>query len=905
MKNIIIKKEYFDNIQVAINSINDFFSSNFKSKNFPIINDDYQIEPTIEKIINNLNFVEPSWLDNPEKVNDVVQAINETIENINPVDGVYNTILVSNNKVVIDHINAYMGYKTLQYIADNFQSFGKFINGIYTFEIFTKPSMFNDVIDVFSKPIVPDEISGLDIENKIFDEGTFVNEIMKNEQIKVPDDMSIEEETERMIHRQDMVDVEILVDESVQEAAEVNYFEKSKPVHLKYNTSTGRWMISKQFEKTVNDLISALRKCDTTKDLTNYFMGLDQTYPEKFADTVMPYILSKVFSNPKKFNTDENFYGEYKKYMDSYQSIMERNGGAKHFRYYDLFSTFKSDKDGTIQFIEDFLKLNLVNNEDVAITNHSILTMFNIFDSRIYLDIIYNVTPDSVKKDKYPTEDGFVKEIRARINKNSRKVNVYKDGEQEAIPDEEVVQTSENINEYVSSALKMMGDMSTYDMMYCEHFHTILKDEISTIDDRMYNIGLSQIGIDNYIGESYDVINYIDDIYDSTFQEQETGRIPDYMLTRIKLSDGDDSSSNGLKDVPLNKIDDMVDSIDSKLSTPGELDDVLGSGFEENPEKDKHDGKTVINITNNYTNSFNRDSYNSNSHDDHSSGKTETITNTNTNSNNDSSHGKNIDSSRNKSSTSKVDRSTNMTNEKSSNSKYKSNVSTDTYDSAISKKDGEQKLSSGLSVQEMFIFLESKEPPSSKNNAGNLPKDDLLTTAMDNDRKTLSKQQGAKRAVQKIANTGSALLKPITRTRQWLTKVTDSLIKRDEDRVKAEIIESPNYRTSLYKAMRLALKLGLTGVAFTISGYLGATYIAIQGLKIADKHRLRKEVQEECLTELSIIDEKISDLKNKYHYDNDPNAKKQLYELMRLRSKMQHMIPDSMRQTIKHPNSMY
>ena len=168
----------------------------------------------------------------------------------------------------------------------------------------------------------------------------------------------------------------------------------------------------------------------------------------------------------------------------------------------------------------------------------------------------------------------------------------------------------------------------------------------------------------------------------------------------------------------------------------------------------------------------------------------------------------------------------NHTSTSGSNNNNNSNDSVDTKDST-SKKDGEQKLSNGKTIQEMFMFLESKEPRSSGNNAGDPPKADLLTKAMDADRKTLAKQKSAEKGVQKIANTGKAVLKPISRTKAWLTKMVDSLIKRDEDKVKAELIENHSYRSAIFKANRIALKLGLIGISFAIQPYLGAIALGV------------------------------------------------------------------------------
>jgi hypothetical protein len=88
--------------------------------------------------------------------------------------------------------------------------------------------------------------------------------------------------------------------------------------------------------------------------------------------------------------------------------------------------------------------------------------------------------------------------------------------------------------------------------------------------------------------------------------------------------------------------------------------------------------------------------------------------------------------------------------------------------------------------------------------------------------------------------------------------------------------------------MRLALKLGLTGICFTISGYFGAAYAGVQVARFADKQRLRREVQDEMVTELQIMDEKIAHAK-------EEGNQKELYKLMRLRSKMEGIAADASR----------
>ena len=118
--------------------------------------------------------------------------------------------------------------------------------------------------------------------------------------------------------------------------------------------------------------------------------------------------------------------------------------------------------------------------------------------------------------------------------------------------------------------------------------------------------------------------------------------------------------------------------------------------------------------------------------------------------------------------------------------------------------------------------------------------------------------------------------------------------------MKAQIVESPSYRTALYKASRLALKLGLIGVSWTISGYLAAAVAGVQVLKAIDKDRLKKEVQGEMVTEIQILDEKI----DKLDKIGTPEALKKKYEYMRARNKLVNMAATARRTKFTNPNSI-
>jgi hypothetical protein len=177
---------------------------------------------------------------------------------------------------------------------------------------------------------------------------------------------------------------------------------------------------------------------------------------------------------------------------------------------------------------------------------------------------------------------------------------------------------------------------------------------------------------------------------------------------------------------------------------------------------------------------------------------------------------------------------------------------------------------------------------------------------MDKDRETLSKQQAAKRGVQKIGNTIKAAVKPVTRAKSWLRSVADSFMKRDENAIKADILDNKSYRTAMYKACRIALKTGKFALFSAISPWFGLIYAGKLGLDLADRERLRKEVASEVSVEIQIMDEKIAALKNKNSWNEATSEQRQeLYKLMRMRQKLIDMASDSKKQLIASTKSVY
>ena len=870
---IIVKKNYFDNIETTINSLNQFFSSNFKQKNFPVVDGDYEVDDSVMKIVGLMNGVESSWVDNPEEVERIISAINTVSEKYD--DHPYEQICDNNDSVTIDHIDAFVSFKALQFIADHFDEFSKLMNGIYSMELFTKPSKYKDVINLFSQDINISELEDVqdDLHTPIFDGAAYIKSLFDSKQITMPKGMDEQEEIKRFYNFQD-IDEPIQVDDTdqeitpVQEAAEVNYFTKRKPVHIKYDEKKDKFHISAQFRKAIDQLKDGLDKCKNSEDLLDFFDDPKGRYPQAddFSSNVIPFILAKVFNNTKKYPNQDMDMTLFRPYINSYKSIVDNNPGAKRFSNYDLFSTFKTDKKGTIQFIIDFCEINFYNDASAAITNNNLLTIFNIFDSRIYFDILYNLIPDKVKKAKFPSEDEFVKRIRARVNKNSKSSNVYKPDIKAAT--ENNLPTAEDVAEYTEESVKEFGDMSISDIMLCEHYKTILRDEINTLDTRIYNEGLSPIRIDWMLK----------DYKDSVIQEVDKGEIPEYMKTRVRLSDEMGTAPKVTQtevqippDTPTNSVDELTDSIDEKMdANTDKLDEMLGA----NATKD---GKNiVINVTNNYNNSFNRDD-----HSDHST-------------HSDLSTGKNINKSNNVTTThTNSHNTTNSDKSLGSNNNNNSNSNNDTKETKV------QEFASGYSVDDVFAFLESEEPLSAITEATTKPpKGETLTNAMmDLDKNTRSLQQKSKRSVQKSIGSVKTLLKPAMRTKQWLAGIVDSLIKRNEDTVKTEIIESPGYRSTLFKASRLALKLGMFGIAFTINPYIGAAYAALETSRFVDKERLKREVEGEMAAEIDILDYKIEEAKA-------AGDVKAVSEMKRLRAKMTRITSDIPRSVVKHGRSV-
>ncbi len=503
--NIIINQRYFNNIKIGIDSLNTFFDSYYHTKNFPNISEDSDLDEGLRHTLVAISSIDSRWIDNSEVADEAVDKINdarsEYVKYIEANEGgsFFDFCASKNDEALSDLGNEYLSFKALTYVADNIEDFNKLMNALYSFDLFLHPSAYKNEIEKFSQNVPVNECEDMmaNTEFKVFDPVKYVQGIFENDDITLPESFDMKLEEERFLSFNDRDDVKVSVNETIQEAAEINYFTNTKPKHIKY--ANGKWVISQQFEKTVNDLVAALRKCNDSDDLKTFFENDGKKYAKDLSDTVAPFILVQGMIKKGKE------IGGFTKYSDSYNSITSKNKGAKRFENYDIFTTFKADKKGTIRFIEDFLKLKLANDDKARISNNTLLTLFNIFDSRIYFDILFNFIPEKDRKSKGMDEDSFVRQKRSTLNKNSRAMNAYDDMDADEEADNSET-TSQEIKEYSYSLMRSFPDIDE-EVITMEAWHDMIREEIESVGDGLYASQIPLSATNEYIGESFDIVN--------------------------------------------------------------------------------------------------------------------------------------------------------------------------------------------------------------------------------------------------------------------------------------------------------------------------------------------------------------------------------------------------------------
>lgn len=152
-------------------------------------------------------------------------------------------------------------------------------------------------------------------------------------------------------------------------------------------------------------------------------------------------------------------------------------------------------------------------------------------------------------------------------------------------------------------------------------------------------------------------------------------------------------------------------------------------------------------------------------------------------------------------------------------------------------------------------------------------------TLQDVDRKLTKVQQGTKKRVQSVMNTGKVFMKPVKRTHEWVSKLANDWKDNDENKVKEKLAD-PTARKNVFSAISWCIKTGSFLKAGLLLNPIFLFLTITKGVgKNKKEFRLRNEMIGELKTELTVIDEKIEDARRA----GDNQAK---YKLMRLKNEI-------------------
>ena len=134
---IVIKKSYFNNIETAVNAINEFVQSGYKSKNFPKLN--WQADDiAVSQIVNLFETVDPEWISNPSAIDNTITDVTEAAKGVDLAGSIE---FVKQNHDLEDKISQIITFFEFKQITDHFDELGALLNGIYSFELFTKQTI--------------------------------------------------------------------------------------------------------------------------------------------------------------------------------------------------------------------------------------------------------------------------------------------------------------------------------------------------------------------------------------------------------------------------------------------------------------------------------------------------------------------------------------------------------------------------------------------------------------------------------------------------------------------------------------------------------------------------------------------------------------------------------------------
>ena len=127
---IVIKKSYFNNIETAVNAINEFVQSGYKSKNFPRLNWKMD-DAAVDYIIKLFEAVNPEWISNPSALDSAISDVTEAAKGVDLAGSL--DFLQSNRDIGIK-VTSIIDFFQFKQMTDHFDELGALLNGIYSFE---------------------------------------------------------------------------------------------------------------------------------------------------------------------------------------------------------------------------------------------------------------------------------------------------------------------------------------------------------------------------------------------------------------------------------------------------------------------------------------------------------------------------------------------------------------------------------------------------------------------------------------------------------------------------------------------------------------------------------------------------------------------------------------------------
>lgn len=155
----------------------------------------------------------------------------------------------------------------------------------------------------------------------------------------------------------------------------------------------------------------------------------------------------------------------------------------------------------------------------------------------------------------------------------------------------------------------------------------------------------------------------------------------------------------------------------------------------------------------------------------------------------------------------------------------------------------------------------------------------IRDTLAEVDKKSAEVNQKIKKGVQGAGNVVKTAVKPVVRTKQWVTNMISDWKDADENKVKEKLAD-PKARKNIFSAIGWCIKTGSILKAGLLFNPIFLFLSITRGVtKDKREYRIRNEMIGELKTEIEVIDEKIKDADR----NGDNKAK---YQLMRLRNEV-------------------